>query len=66
MYAYYMLAACGPSLQRFLWWKKYITVLQMVSEKMEEPSQYQIADHSILVVNKYDGWKQSMGESELN
>lgn len=29
MYLYYMLAACGPKLQPYLWWKKYITVLQM-------------------------------------
>lgn len=33
MYTYYMLAACGPQLQRYLWWKKYITVLQMVRIK---------------------------------
>lgn len=29
MYLYYMLAAFGPKLQPYLWWKKYITVLQM-------------------------------------
>lgn len=31
MYSYYALAALGPQVQRYLWWKKYITVLQMVS-----------------------------------
>ena len=31
MYAYYMLAAMGPSMQRYLWWKKYLTALQMVT-----------------------------------
>ncbi|XP_017021498.1 very long chain fatty acid elongase 7 isoform X1 [Drosophila kikkawai] len=30
MYAYYMLAAMGPKVQRYLWWKKYLTVLQMI------------------------------------
>jgi phosphatidylglycerophosphate synthase len=30
MYSYYMLAALGPRVQKYLWWKKYLTVLQMV------------------------------------
>ncbi|XP_063226669.1 very long chain fatty acid elongase AAEL008004-like isoform X2 [Bacillus rossius redtenbacheri] len=30
MYTYYMLAAMGPQYQKFLWWKKYVTTLQMV------------------------------------
>lgn len=30
MYTYYMLAAMGPHMQKYLWWKKYLTVLQMV------------------------------------
>lgn len=30
MYTYYMLAAIGPQMQKYLWWKKYLTVLQMV------------------------------------
>lgn len=25
-----MLAAMGPQVQKYLWWKKYLTVLQMV------------------------------------
>ncbi|XP_034241931.1 elongation of very long chain fatty acids protein AAEL008004 isoform X2 [Thrips palmi] len=29
MYTYYLLAALGPQVQKYLWWKKYITVLQM-------------------------------------
>jgi len=32
MYSYYLLAALGPSVQKYLWWKKYLTALQMVSE----------------------------------
>ncbi|XP_043282339.1 elongation of very long chain fatty acids protein AAEL008004-like isoform X1 [Venturia canescens] len=30
MYSYYLLAAMGPSIQPYLWWKKYLTALQMV------------------------------------
>ncbi|KAJ9590199.1 hypothetical protein L9F63_016688 [Diploptera punctata] len=29
MYFYYMMAAMGPQFQKYLWWKKYITTLQM-------------------------------------
>jgi hypothetical protein len=25
MYTYYMLAAMGPEMQKYLWWKKYLT-----------------------------------------
>lgn len=31
MYAYYLLSAMGPKVQKYLWWKKYITILQIVS-----------------------------------
>jgi elongation of very long chain fatty acids protein 7 len=30
MYTYYFLAAFGPKMQKFLWWKKYLTKLQML------------------------------------
>ncbi|KAI1292875.1 Elongation of very long chain fatty acids protein 4 [Halotydeus destructor] len=30
MYAYYALAAIGPHMQRYLWWKRYITQLQLI------------------------------------
>lgn len=30
MYTYYMLAAMGPQYQKYLFWKKYITTLQML------------------------------------
>uniref|UniRef100_A0A1I8NHJ7 Elongation of very long chain fatty acids protein n=1 Tax=Musca domestica TaxID=7370 RepID=A0A1I8NHJ7_MUSDO len=30
MYAYYMLAAMGPKVQKYLWWKRYLTILQIV------------------------------------
>ncbi|KAF2881321.1 hypothetical protein ILUMI_24851 [Ignelater luminosus] len=30
MYTYYLLAAFGPQMHKYLWWKKYLTTLQMV------------------------------------
>ncbi|GAB6021147.1 hypothetical protein CHUAL_003778 [Chamberlinius hualienensis] len=30
IYGYYSLAALGPNVQRYLWWKKYITMLEMI------------------------------------
>jgi len=30
MYTYYMLAAFGPHMQKYLSWKKYLTILQLV------------------------------------
>jgi len=30
MYFYYALASYGPSMAKYLWWKKYITTLQMI------------------------------------
>ncbi|KAF7407168.1 hypothetical protein HZH66_001705 [Vespula vulgaris] len=30
MYTYYMLAAFGPQMQPYLWWKKYLTSLQLL------------------------------------
>lgn len=30
MYTYYMLSAMGPSVRKYLWWKKYLTGLQML------------------------------------
>lgn len=27
MYFYYLIAALGPKMQKFLWWKKYLTIL---------------------------------------
>lgn len=34
MYAYYGLAALGPKVSKYLWWKKYLTILQMVSKHL--------------------------------
>uniref|UniRef100_A0A1B6BWX1 Elongation of very long chain fatty acids protein n=2 Tax=Clastoptera arizonana TaxID=38151 RepID=A0A1B6BWX1_9HEMI len=30
MYSYYLLSALGPQVQKYLWWKKYLTSLQMI------------------------------------
>ena len=31
MYTYYAVAALGPEYQKYLWWKRYLTKLQLVS-----------------------------------
>lgn len=31
MYSYYALSCLGPSVQKYLWWKKHITHLQLVT-----------------------------------
>lgn len=30
MYSYYALAALGPRVQPYLWWKKYLTQIQLI------------------------------------
>lgn len=30
MYSYYGLAAFGPEVAKYLWWKKYLTILQLI------------------------------------
>lgn len=30
MYTYYLLASLGPQYQKYLWWKKYMTAIQLV------------------------------------
>lgn len=32
MYTYYMLAAMGPEMQKYLWWKKYLTQVNVYYE----------------------------------
>jgi len=31
MYSYYFMSALGPHMQKYLWWKKYLTRMQIVS-----------------------------------
>uniref|UniRef100_A0A8C5Q9D7 Elongation of very long chain fatty acids protein n=1 Tax=Leptobrachium leishanense TaxID=445787 RepID=A0A8C5Q9D7_9ANUR len=33
MYLYYALAVLGPSMQKYLWWKRYLTLLQLVNKR---------------------------------
>ena len=33
MYSYYFFAALGPEFQKYLWWKKHLTKLQIVSSQ---------------------------------
>lgn len=30
MYTYYGLSALGPAVQKFLWWKRYLTIIQLI------------------------------------
>ncbi|MBE7326094.1 elongation of very long chain fatty acids protein, partial [Nocardioides sp. Y6] len=30
MYTYYGMTALGPSFQKYVWWKKYLTTVQLV------------------------------------
>ena len=30
MYFYYMMAAMGPQFQKYLWWKRYLTQMQLI------------------------------------
>lgn len=32
MYTYYGLTAMGPKYQKYLWWKKYLTTIQLVCQ----------------------------------
>jgi elongation of very long chain fatty acids protein 4 len=34
MYTYYGLAAMGPKIQKYLWWKRYLTRMQLVSHEI--------------------------------
>lgn len=36
MYFYYGLSAAGPRFQKYLWWKKYMTAIQLVCPHFKE------------------------------
>ena len=40
MYVYYGLAAIGPSMQKYLWWKRYMTKLQLVGFVLHMHTRY--------------------------
>lgn len=35
MHFYFVISSFGPSLQKFIWWKRYIVQFQMVSKKIQ-------------------------------
>ncbi|CAG0923924.1 unnamed protein product [Notodromas monacha] len=44
MYTYYLIASLGDKYKKFLWWKKYLTGMQMQSSiPYEEPSHCRIS-----------------------
>lgn len=34
MYGYYALASLGPRMHPYLWWKRYLTIMQLVISSM--------------------------------
>lgn len=42
MYSYYALSALGPAYQKYLWWKKYMTSIQLVCANLAILSYIQI------------------------
>uniref|UniRef100_A0A6M2DY60 Elongation of very long chain fatty acids protein n=1 Tax=Xenopsylla cheopis TaxID=163159 RepID=A0A6M2DY60_XENCH len=42
MYSYYMVAAMGPKYAKYIWWKKYLTTLQMVQFVVIMTHQFQL------------------------
>lgn len=38
MYTYYMVSAMGPEYQKYLWWKKHLTTVQLVSKSFRKYS----------------------------
>jgi len=49
MYVYYGLAAIGPSMQKYLWWKRYMTKLQLVSQHCVNKSSKVLLTHQCAV-----------------
>lgn len=47
MYFYYGLSAAGPRFQKFLWWKKYMTAIQLIQFVLVSlhATQYYFMDH---------------------
>lgn len=46
MYTYYLLAAMGPAVQKYLWWKKYLTVFQMIQFVLVMVHAFQLLFHN--------------------
>lgn len=39
MYTYYGLCTLGPAFQKYLWWKKHMTTIQLVSNFQSTPEE---------------------------
>jgi len=44
MYTYYGICSLGPAYHKYLWWKKYMTTIQLVSNLLFDISTSQKAD----------------------
>ncbi|XP_030641833.1 elongation of very long chain fatty acids protein 4-like [Chanos chanos] len=54
MYLYYGLAAFGPKIQKYLWWKKYLTIIQMIQFHVTIGH----AAHSLYMDCPFPAWMQ--------
>ncbi|KAL6483933.1 hypothetical protein MHYP_G00088060 [Metynnis hypsauchen] len=54
MYGYYGLAAFGPHMQKYLWWKKYLTIIQMIQFHVTIGH----ATHSLYTECPFPAWMQ--------
>ena len=53
MYTYYGLAGLGPHMQKYLWWKRYLTRIQLVSLSYPDSmSEYYMDSAVPLIVRK--------------
>ena len=46
MYTYYLLSALGPRVRKYLWWKKYLTAMQLV---IHMPNSYAVVVGCLLL-----------------
>uniref|UniRef100_A0A1B0C376 Elongation of very long chain fatty acids protein n=1 Tax=Glossina palpalis gambiensis TaxID=67801 RepID=A0A1B0C376_9MUSC len=64
MYTYYMLSAMGPQYHKYLWWKKYLTTLQMVRHEKNDKVK---VNGNLSSANGYVGPKwQTVDRTETN
>jgi len=63
MYSYYFLAALGPKMRKHLWWKKYLTRIQIVSKTFHSVRQYTCLVNNVqfsdTVYNRHNVLRQS-------
>uniref|UniRef100_A0A8C3K4B0 Elongation of very long chain fatty acids protein n=1 Tax=Calidris pygmaea TaxID=425635 RepID=A0A8C3K4B0_9CHAR len=43
MYGYYALASLGPQMHRYLWWKRYLTIMQLVINFMGSSLHFRVS-----------------------